>query len=239
MSTMDDKRLRTLLGELADEVPTHRSVPPALEARFRRRVAMNSVVIGTMIVALGVGAFATVRALGPNKASIAPLTSSSAATTTPACTAGQLRAIGSMTGAAGSREGYIELRNYSAKTCTLRGTPIIALYDVSTRISTSLIFDRTIAQWQADAAARPAGWPVVPLGALGSGARLRCGGSRSPEAEWSTLSTAWTRPVHHRATGLVCPRTSRSVRSNPAQRRKPARFDFAPHRIKGSDGPGQ
>ena len=168
MSTMDDKKLRTLLGELADEVPTHRSVPPALEARFRRRVAMNSVVIGTMIVALGVGAFATVRALGPNKASIAPLTSSSAATTTPACTAGQLRAIGSMTGAAGSREGYIELRNYSAKTCTLRGTPIIALYDVSTRISTSLIFDRTIAQWQADAAARPAGWPVVPLGALGS-----------------------------------------------------------------------
>ena len=127
MSTMDDKRLRTLLGELADEVPTHRSVPPALEARFRRRVAMNSVVIGTMIVALGVGAFATVRALGPNKASIAPLTSSSAATTTPACRAGQLRAIGSMTGAAGSREGYIELHNYSAKTCTLRGTPIIAL----------------------------------------------------------------------------------------------------------------
>jgi Protein of unknown function (DUF4232) len=166
---MDDKKLRTLLGEMADDVSPHRTVPASLERRVHRRVAMNSAVIGTMIVALGVGAFATVRALGPNKASsIAPATSSSAVATTPACTAGQLRAIGSMDGAAGSRVGYIELRNYSAKTCTLQGTPVIALYDGSTRINTGLIFDRTVAQWQADAASKPAGWPVVTLGAMGS-----------------------------------------------------------------------
>jgi Protein of unknown function (DUF4232) len=182
VSTLDDKRLRELLGDMAGETSAHGTVPSGLEKRVRRRVALNSAVVGTLVIAFGVGAFATVRAIAPAKTpTITPATSGSPGTTGPKpCSNGQLRAIGSISGAAGSRVGYIELRNYSATTCTLTGTPEIALYHGTQRISDKLIFERTVAQWQADAAPKPAGWPVVTVGKMGStsdAARVRIGWS--------------------------------------------------------------
>ena len=179
---MDDKRLRQLFGDMADEMSTHRTVPSALEKRVRRRLALNSAVVGTFVIAFGLGAFATVRAISPTKApTIAPATSSTTGATGPKpCSNGQLRAVGSISGAAGSRIGYIELRNYSATTCTLTGTPEIALYHGTQRINEKLVFERTVAQWQADAAPKPTGWPVVTLGKMGSTndvARVRIGWS--------------------------------------------------------------
>jgi hypothetical protein len=182
VNTLDDKRLRELLDDIADEMSGHRTVPPELEKRVRRRVALNSAVVGTIAIALAVGTFATVRAIAPTKApTITPATSSTPGATGPKpCSNGQLRAIGSISGAAGSRVGSIELRNYSATTCTLTGTPEIALYHGAQRVNEKLIFERTVAQWQADAAPKPAGWPVVTVGKMGSTndvARVRIGWS--------------------------------------------------------------
>jgi hypothetical protein len=179
---MDDKRLRELFGDMADEMSTHRTVPSGLEKRVRHRVALNSAVVGTLMIAFGLGAFATVRAIAPTKTpTVAPATSSTPGATGPKpCSNGQLRAIGSISGAAGSRIGYIELRNYSATTCTLTGTPEIALYRGTQRINEKLVFEHTMAQWQADAAPKPAGWPVVTLGKMGNTndiARVRIGWS--------------------------------------------------------------
>jgi hypothetical protein len=173
VNTMDDKKLREMLDDLAGDVSPHRTVPPSLERRVRARVAMNSTLIGALVLALGVGAFVTVRAVGTSKTpTIAPATSSTStpATTTPGpCTSGQLRAVGSMSGAAGSRVGDIELRNYSDTTCTLTGTPTIALYDTNgKRITSGITFAPSPAQWQANGSAPPSGWPVVTVGAMGS-----------------------------------------------------------------------
>lgn len=170
MSTMDDKKLRRLLGEIADDVSPHRGVPASLEKRVHRRVTINSALIGAMVIALAVGTFATMRTLGPAKT---PRPFGGSTSPTPSaiasCTSGQLRAIGSMDGAAGSRIGTIELRNYSDKSCTLKGTPAISLYDGNGhRITTGVTFASSPAQWQANASPTPSGWPVVTLGAMGA-----------------------------------------------------------------------
>jgi len=167
-----DAKIRRLLGEMADEVPPHDNVPPSMVRRARTRIAMNSVVIGVMIVALGAGVFGGVRALTRSpKQTPAPFLGTSSTPTpvgTPSCTAGQLRAIGSMSGAAGSRIGDIELRNYSNIACTLRGRPTIKLYDGTGRpIVSGVTYVATAPQWQADGRSAPAGWPVVTLPAMG------------------------------------------------------------------------
>ena len=88
-----------------------------------------------------------------------PSPSSSAAV--PACTDGQLRAVGVMDGAAGSLEGEIDLTNFSDTTCTLQGRPTI---DLSGSPATgSVEFIDSPAGWQADAQPAPPGWPVVTL----------------------------------------------------------------------------
>jgi len=175
MSNMDE-RIREALEQMADEVPHHGSVPSQMVRRARRRVALNSVAIGALIVALGAGAFAGVRALTETKssgftklppASSAPpaaTASSPAPATISPCTAGQLRATGSLSGAAGSRVGGIQLQNYSDRTCTLTGTPVIKLSDANGKAITSgVTFSSSPAQWMADATPRPAAWPVVTL----------------------------------------------------------------------------
>lgn len=183
MTEIEDD-VRTILRRKADEVPLHGQVPSALVGRARRRIALNSVGVGLAIVALAGGAFASVRAIqqhqvkpgvfqsgSPNPAVTTP------AVTTSACTAGQLRAVGSMDGAAGSREGAVRLTNYSNKTCTLRGTPAITLLDGRGRAITSGVrFMSSPPWWQANGSAKPAGWPVVTLAPFKSASfRLRWG----------------------------------------------------------------
>ena len=167
---MDDE-LRELLRRKADDVPPHREVPRSLATRARRRIALNALRVGMTVVVLAVGAFAGVRAFGgpaaqrpighPSSASVQPSPSASA---TPACTSSQLRAVGSMQGAAGSREGAIGLTNLSAETCTVQGTPTITLLDQNLRpITSGVTFGASPAGWVVNGSPQPAGWPVVTL----------------------------------------------------------------------------
>src|SRR5919197_374320 len=167
--------VRELLGRKADHVPPHRAVPRSLRRRIRRRIALNALVLGTLIVVLGAGAFAGVRALSgagtvtpanspsghPQSPSVQP---SSSAATTAACTAGQLRAVASTEGAAGSREGAVRLENLSDGACTLQGTPTITLLDQNSNpITSGVTFVPAPAGWQAQGSPQPPGWPVVTL----------------------------------------------------------------------------
>ncbi|HLW16283.1 MAG TPA: DUF4232 domain-containing protein [Actinomycetota bacterium] len=165
-----DAKIRELLHQMADEVPPHHSVPASIERRAKQRLAMNSVAIGGMIAALAVGAFVGVRALAPaSKPTTVPFqTSGPATTTTPRCTSGQLRALGSLSGAAGSRIGGITLTNYSSKACTLTGRPVLELFDSHGRITSGLSFVASSATWQANHSPQPSGWPLVTLKAMGS-----------------------------------------------------------------------
>src|SRR2546422_8685054 len=129
---MNDMRddLRELLQRKADQVPPHRDVPRSLVGRARRRIVVNVLGAGLMVVVLAGGAFAGLRALGavPVQQPVGVPTTSSAprtqtAPTIAACTFAQLRAVGSMGGAAGSREGSIGLPTFSDVTRTLWGRP--------------------------------------------------------------------------------------------------------------------
>jgi len=163
----EDAKIRELLKDLADDVPAHHSVPASVNRRVKTRIAMNSVALGAMIVALGVGAFAGVRALAPEaKATKVPFSSSTSPTPTTSapCTSAQLRAVGSLSGAAGSRVGGIQLMNYSDTACTLTGRPVITLFGASGKpITSGVTFVSSPAQWQVNASPKPSGWPVVTL----------------------------------------------------------------------------
>ena len=160
-----DAKIRELLHQMADEVPPHHSVPASIERRAKQRIAMNSVLIGGMIAVLAAGTFVGVRALAPaSKPTKVPF----ATTTTPRCTSGQLRAIGALSGAAGSRIGGVTLMNYSSHACTLTGRPVIELFDSHGRITSGISFVASSATWQANASPQPSGWPVVTLKAMGS-----------------------------------------------------------------------
>ncbi len=168
--TQIDEELRDLLRRKADEVPMHGRVPSALVGRARRRIALNSVGLGLAVVALAGGAFASVRAIQQHQGKPGSFSSSppnpavtNPAVTTSACTAGQLRAVGSMDGAAGSRGGAVRLTNYSNTTCTLRGTPAITLYANGRAITSGVKFISSPPAWKANALAQPAGWPTVTL----------------------------------------------------------------------------
>ena len=164
-----DAKIRELLHQMADEVPPHHSVPSSIERRAKQRMAVNSVVVGGMIAALAVGVFVSVRALAPaSKPTPAPFQSSGTTTTISRCTNGQLRAIGSLSGAAGSRIGGITLMNYSNRACTLTGRPVIKLYNSAGLITSGVSFIASPATWQANASPQPTGWPVVTLKAMGT-----------------------------------------------------------------------
>src|SRR5207245_3358552 len=77
-----------------------------------------------------------------------------------ACTSGQLRAVGALEGAAGSREGGVTLTNFSDTTCTLQGTPTVELLDQNLQpITSGIDFMSSPPGWQANAQPTPAGWP--------------------------------------------------------------------------------
>src|SRR5437763_16215519 len=63
MNDMGDD-LRELLRRKADQVPPHRAAPRSLMRRARRRIAVNALGAGLIVVVLAGGAFAGLRALG-------------------------------------------------------------------------------------------------------------------------------------------------------------------------------
>jgi hypothetical protein len=169
---MIDDELRALLQRKAGEVPPQGKVPKSLVVRARRRIALNAVATGMTAAVLVVGALVGVRALGRGPDVVPPVETPPPSSIT-ACTAGQLRAVGSMEGAAGSREGAIRLTNLSSARCTLQGTPALQLLDQNLRpITSGVRFGTSPAGWVADAKQAPAGWPIVTL-APGDAAAVR------------------------------------------------------------------
>jgi hypothetical protein len=193
MSHMDDD-LRELLQRKADDIPPHHEVPRSLVGRARRRIALNALAVGLTVVVVAGGALAGLRTFGaasnqipvgmPTTSTSLPSTTASPSQPSPsvspspspsvspspslptitACTSAQVRAVGSMQGAAGSREGGIRFENLSDKTCTLRGTPTITLLDQNLKpITSGVTFGSSPPGWVVDGLPEPAGWPVVTI----------------------------------------------------------------------------
>ena len=190
---MDEQdRLRRTLQDRADDVRPHRDVPDELGRRAGRRIAFNSLIVGATAVVVIAAVVVGVQALrGPGSTRIgdgptptgegqltaqpststapqpttAPTTGASPSTGSVApCTPGQLRANGDMTGAAGSREGVIDVANFSDTVCTVQGRPGVVLLSSPDHLSTaSLSFIDSPPGWQVDGKPQPAGWPVVTL----------------------------------------------------------------------------
>jgi hypothetical protein len=177
---MDDE-IRKLLRQKGDEVPPHGKVPESLKPRVRLRIARNAAAVGTMFVLLGAGTFVGARALNtpgstkpirpastptaqPTRPASTPTVQPTAPASTTACTSGQLRAVGSFQGAAGSRAGAIILTNFSDVTCTLQGDATIRLLDQNLKpITSGVVFSSVPATWQVNASPAPPGWPVATL----------------------------------------------------------------------------
>jgi hypothetical protein len=180
---MDDQ-VRELLRRRADDVPPHREVPRALASRSRRRIARNALGRSVVVVALVAAAFAGVRALGgfhtaqpAGITSVSPVQPTPSTSVSPACTSSQLRAVGSMQGAAGSRDGAIVLTNLSGESCRVHGTPAITLLDQNLNaVNSGLSFGSSPPGWVVNGSPKPAGWPVVTL-APGDVASVRIGWS--------------------------------------------------------------
>jgi hypothetical protein len=188
-----DHELRELLRAKADEIAPHEEVPRGFTRRARRRIARNVAVVAATVVVVVAGAFTGVQALDapdPN-GTIRPATTPSLSVTpspsatepspqqtpsessAPECASSQLRAVGALEGAAGSREGAISLSNLSDQACTLQGTPTIAVFDDNLQpITTGVEFDPSPAGWVVDGSPTPPGWPVVTLAQRG-GATVR------------------------------------------------------------------
>jgi len=149
-----DDEVRDLLREKAHDIPPNLDLPRSLTTRVRRRIALNALAVTVTLVVVAAGAFGTLRAFLSKPAETAG---------TPPCTSVHLRAIVSMEGAAGSREGTIELTNTSA-TCTLKGTPPLTLLDRNMDpIVSGITFVSVPAGWEVGGSPQPPGWPVVDL----------------------------------------------------------------------------
>jgi hypothetical protein len=169
MRDLDDQ-LHELFQRRADDVSPHREVPRSLARRARHRIALTALGAGIGVIVVAAGALAGIRALGDGPAvdqlggGRSTSSAQPSAPVTPECTAAQLRAVGSMEGAAGSREGSIGLTNLSDTTCTLEGTPAITLLDDGlTPITSDVTFVSSPAGWVADGSPQPPGWPVVTI----------------------------------------------------------------------------
>jgi hypothetical protein len=81
--------------------------------------------------------------------------------------------------------GSIQLTNFSSKTCTLSGRPTITLSSSTGKVLNVQAMD-TVAQWQADKAARPSGWPLVTL---------HPGEAASVRIRWSNECPQLTKPA--------------------------------------------
>jgi hypothetical protein len=175
MNDVDDE-VRELLREKAHDIPPTLDVPRSLTTRVRRRIALNALAVTATVVVVAAGAFGTLRAFHSRS-------SQTAGAGTP-CPSAHLRAVVSMEGAAGSREGTIDLTNTSGA-CTLKGTPTVKLLDQQgTPIVSSVTFESVPPGWQVAGSPQPPGWPVVSLAPEDSASvRVRwsnwCGGGNA------------------------------------------------------------
>jgi hypothetical protein len=182
MTDMDDE-VRDSLQRRAEDIPPRREVPPDLGRRAGRRIAFNSLAAGAAFVVILAVAIVGIRALtsseeelggNPTPTSVHHSGGGSGPTPTTAasssgsgvteCAASDLRANGTLLGAAGSREGVIDVANLSDTTCTLQGRPrVTLLQSAGHAITSGITFLKADAGWMVDGETKPAGWPVVTL----------------------------------------------------------------------------
>jgi hypothetical protein len=149
-----DDQVRDLLRKKAHDIPPNLELPRSLTTRVRRRIALNALAVTVTVIVVAAGAFGTLRAVRSRP--------SETAGTAP-CTSAHLRAIASMEGAAGSREGTIELTNTS-ETCVVKGTPTLTVFDQDQHpIVSGIAFVSVAPAWQVAGSPEPPGWPVVTL----------------------------------------------------------------------------
>ena len=170
---MDDDltTLEQVLRDRGAEVPHLQQAPPRMLVRARRRVVRNAVASAVAAGIVIVGASAGLAGLRPSTSDLGG--SPTPTPSTSACNAGDLQATANLDGAAGSLVGSIDVANRGDRTCTLEGVPSVTLTGPSGSLL-SLEVQHDDAQWQADRAPRPAGWPVVTL-PPGSVASIRIG----------------------------------------------------------------
>jgi hypothetical protein len=167
--------LRELLRRRAATIPPQLEAPRSLTGRVRRRIAVSMFGVTLTVLMLVGTAVAGVRFLGavPREDLGGSPPASHQPTSTPACTSGALRAAGSLEGAAGSREGGVNLTNFSDATCSLQGRPTITLLDENVNPITSDVEVLPAKPgWKVDGSPKPAGWPVVTI-APGDSALVR------------------------------------------------------------------
>jgi hypothetical protein len=158
-----------MLRRKADNVPPHREVPPSLAGRARRRIALNALGAGAIVVVLVAGAFTGFRAFAgatnrqpaakPSLVQPQPSSSptpsgivsspsptpspspSSSGTTTPArCMLGDLQvAVAGSNGAAGHIQVEVSMRNHGAAACSLEGYPGMLLLDGTKPLHTDVV----------------------------------------------------------------------------------------------------
>lgn len=159
-----ETEVREALWRRSRHVPPQLEVPTSLRGRVRRRIAWNALGLGgTVLVAVAV-ALVGLEAMGGLGGSKAPVGSPVPGARVP-CTAAGLDATGSVEGAAGSREGRIDLTNRSGSPCTLEGTPTIRLLGPDTEpITTGVSFEPAVPGWESVGSPAPEGWPVVTVG---------------------------------------------------------------------------
>lgn len=157
--------IRELLNQKAKEIPPHLEVPTSLTRRVRPRIAMNVLAVGAAVALIAVGVFAGLRVFNEPHAST-PLTSNSPAPSvagSSTCAFDQLEASVAFEGAAGSREGTVDLRNTAGGSCTLQGTPDVALTDSDGHPIDGVTVLGSPPGWKVEGAPEPDGWPVVTL----------------------------------------------------------------------------
>jgi hypothetical protein len=155
-----DAEVREFLWRKSRDVPPHLEVPRSLRTRVRRRIAVNALAAGATVAVAVAVALVSLRGIGVPRVP-RPIVPGS---TPAACTSAQLVATGSMEGAAGSREGRIDLTNLSAEPCMIQGSPTIELFDPSLApITSGVTFEPAPAAWEVAGSLAPSGWPEVTL----------------------------------------------------------------------------
>lgn len=190
---MNDDRttLEQMLRERAAEVPYLQEAPRTMLVRARRRIVRNGLASVLAIGLIVAGASAGLSGLGvlggPNTVPGHPggIHTPAPAFSASSCTAADLRATASLQGAAGSVIGSIDLTNFSSKTCTLTGRPVIALFSSVGRALTVQLVD-VAPQWRADGSPRPKTWPVV---------NLRPGAAAAIRVRWTNACPQLSHPA--------------------------------------------
>jgi hypothetical protein len=187
MNDMQDE-VRQLLQDKATEMPPHLDVPPSLRKRVRPRIARNALLVAASAAVITVGAVAGFRSLNgpPEEQSLGSGTPTQSVDGSDSCGFDQLLATTRIEGAMGSREGTIDLRNVSADTCTLHGTPGVTVTDSDLHAIDGVTVVGGPPGWKVEDTPEPDGWPVVTLAP---------GGAASVRIRWANWCDTDTSPL--------------------------------------------